>query len=225
MFTRKTAIACAAAALTGAIAGPALSQDEARTSAALPETLEETGERAPMEVPESSAEAVEDIAPADNAFGIGRPATDEQIVAIDIDVMPDGRGLPEGSGTYAEGEALYEAVCAACHGADMMGIKELGAPQLIGGRGTLATDAPVKTVESYWPYASTFYDYTHRAMPMTAPGSLSTDEVYAISAYVLGKAGITGTEPDAMLDAASMAEVEMPNADGFVPDPRPDVSE
>ncbi|RKF15391.1 cytochrome c [Roseovarius spongiae] len=178
-----------------------------------------------MEVPKSSAAEIPDIAPAKNVFGVGQPATEEQIAAIDIDVMPDGRGLPEGSGTYAEGEELYETICAACHGSDMMGVAELGAPRLIGGRGTLASDAPVKTVESYWPYASTFFDYTHRAMPMTEPGSLSADEVYAISAYVLGKAGITSTEPDSVMDAAAMAEVEMPNADGFVSDPRPDVGE
>ena len=225
MFTRNLTIICAIGALTGALTGPALAQDDARTAAALPETLEETGERAPAEVPKSSSETVGDIVPADNAYGVGQPATEDEIAAIDIDVMPDGRGLPEGSGTYAEGEQLYETICAACHGSDMMGISQLGAPQLIGGRGTLATDKPVKTVESYWPYASTFFDYTHRAMPMTAPGSLSADEVYAISAYVLGQAGITGTEPDMMLDAASMAEVKMPNADGFVADPRPDVGE
>jgi cytochrome c len=221
MSMRNLTIICA----IGALAGPALAQEGARTAAALPETLEQTDERAPAEVPQSSAETVGDIEPANNAYGVGQPATEEEIAAINIDVMPDGRGLPEGSGTYAEGEELYETICAACHGSDMMGISELGAPQLIGGRGTLATDKPVKTVESYWPYASTFFDYTHRAMPMTAPGSLTTDEVYAISAYVLGQAGITGTEPDAMLDAASMAEVQMPNADGFVSDPRPDVAE
>ena len=221
MFMRKVTIICA----MGALAFPAFAQDDARTSAELPETLEGTGERAPMEVPRSSAETVGDIAPADYAYGVGQPATEEEIAAIDIDVMPDGRGLPEGSGTYAQGEELYETVCAACHGADLMGIPELGAPRLIGGRGTLASEAPVKTVESYWPYASTFFDYTHRAMPMTAPGSLSADEVYAISAYVLGKAGITSTDPDSVMDAEALARVEMPNADGFVPDPRPDEGE
>lgn len=221
MFTRNLTIIVAMAAL----AGPALAQEGERTTAALPETLEETGERAPAAVPQSSTKDIGDIAPADNRYGVGQPATEDEIAAIDIDVMPDGRGLPEGSGTYADGEVLFEANCAACHGSDLMGVSELGAPQLIGGRGTLASDKPVKTVESYWPYASIFFDYTHRAMPMMAPGSLTTDEVYAISAYVLGQAGITGSEPDAMLDATSMAEVEMPNSDGFVADPRPDVSE
>ncbi|MEI4264236.1 c-type cytochrome [Roseovarius sp. D0-M9] len=221
MFTRNLTLICAVSVLSL----PALAQDVPRTSAELPDRLEETGERAPMEVPESSAEEVGEIAPVQNAYGVGQPATDEEIAAVDIDVMPDGRGLPEGKGTYAEGEELYETICAACHGLDMMGVAELGAPRLIGGRDTLATDAPVKTVESYWPYASTFFDYTHRAMPMTEPGSLSADEVYAISAYVLGKAGITSTEPDSVMDAEAMAKVEMPNADGFVSDPRPDVGE
>jgi cytochrome c len=100
------------------------------------------------------------------------------------------------------------------------GIPELGAPKLIGGRGSLASDAPVKTVESYWPYSSTLFDYVHRAMPLHAPGSLSPDEVYAVSAYILGRAGITSQEPDAMLDAETMPKVAMPNADGFVADPR-----
>lgn len=221
MFTRNLTLICAVSAL----AWPAFAQDVPRTSAALPDTLEETGERAPVEVPKSSAEKTGEIAPAENAYGVGQPATEEEIAAVDIDVMPDGRGLPEGSGTYAGGEELYETICAACHGSDMMGIAQLGAPRLIGGRGTLASDAPVKTVESYWPYASTLFDYTRRAMPMTEPGSLSADEVYAISAYVLGKAGITSTEPDSVMDAEAMAKVEMPNADGFVPDPRPDVGE
>lgn len=225
MFTRNMTIICAMGALTGLMAAPALGQEGNRTSAALPETLDGTGERAPMKVPRSSAESVGEIAPAENAYGVGQEATEEEIAAIDIDVMPDGRGLPEGSGTYAEGEEFYETNCAACHGSDMMGVSELGAPRLIGGRGTLASDAPVKTVESYWPYASTFFDYTHRAMPMDAPGSLAADEVYAISAYVLGKAGIASSEPDSVMDAETLAGIEMPNANGFVADPRPDINE
>lgn len=221
MFTRNLTIMFSMAAL----AGPALAQDAVRTTAALPETLEQTGERAPTAVPQSSTESSGDSASAGSVYGVGQPATEDEIAAIDIDVMPDGHGLPEGSGTYADGEALFEANCAACHGSDLMGVADLGAPQLIGGRGSLASDKPIKTVESYWPYASTFFDYTHRAMPMSAPGSLTADEVYAISAYVLGRAGITGSEPGATLDAASMAKIVMPNADGFVPDARPDVGE
>ncbi len=220
MSMRNLTFLCAAAAL----AAPLMAEEAVpRTSAEPTATLEETGERAPMEVPRSSAEEVGDIAPAENRYGVGTPATEAQIAAVDIDVMPDGRGLPEGSGTYAEGETLYQEVCAACHGADLEGIAQLGAPRLIGGRGTLASDAPVKTVESYWPHASTFFDYTHRAMPMTEPGSLAADEVYAIAAYVFGRAGLTGTDPESEMNAQSYAAIVMPNAEGFVDDPRPDV--
>ncbi|MFZ3585501.1 c-type cytochrome, partial [Loktanella sp. DJP18] len=115
MFTRNLTIICA----LGALVGPALAQDSARTTAALPETLEETGERAPAQVPQSSAQEVGDIAPANNAYGVGQPASEDEIAAIDIDVMPDGRGLPDGSGNYADGEELYETICAACHGSDL----------------------------------------------------------------------------------------------------------
>ena len=218
MFTRNLAIMAALSAL----AQPGYAQDaaEPRTAAALPEELGDTGELAPAAVPQSSADEGGEIAPDQMAFGVGRPATDEEIAAIDIDVMPDGKGLPEGSGTYAEGQQLYADYCAACHGEDLEGVADLGAPMLIGGRGSLASDKPVKTVESYWPYSSTLFDYVHRAMPMDSPGSLTPDQVYAISAYILGRAGITEATPDATLDAASMAAITMPNADGFVPDPR-----
>ncbi|WP_411976632.1 c-type cytochrome [Sulfitobacter faviae] len=115
---------------------------------------------------------------------------------------------------------ILRSLCSSCHGENLEGIAELGAPKLIGGRGSLASDKPVKTIESYWPYSSTLFDYVHRAMPLHAPGSLSADEVYAVSAYILGRAGITSDEPDAMLDAESMPKVVMPNADGFIADPR-----
>lgn len=140
-----------------------------RTVASLPELLEGTGERAPAPVPVSSAAEVTGIEPDKYRFGIGRPATEEEIAAIDIDVMPDGRGLPEGSGTFAEGEEVYARYCAACHGENLEGVADLGAPRLIGGRGTLGDAKPVKTVESYWPYATTLFDYVNRAMPMDAP--------------------------------------------------------
>tara|TARA_R110002124_G_C8816915_1_gene503607 strand:- start:11 stop:685 length:675 start_codon:yes stop_codon:yes gene_type:complete len=218
MFTHKILLVSTLMVM----ASVALAQTEAteRTAAELPEILDGKGERAPEPVPISSAEDVENIAPNDFRFGIGRPATKEEIAAINIDAMPDGRGLPEGSGTYAEGEKVYTQVCTACHGQDLEGVSELGAPRLIGGRGTLADDNPVKTVESYWPYASTLFDYVHRAMPMNAPGSLSANEVYAVSAYILGRAGITSDDADTTLDAQSMAAIGMPNVTGFVPDPR-----
>lgn len=100
------------------------------------------------------------------------------------------------------------------------GVPDLGGPALIGGRDTLASDKPLKTVESYLAHASTLYDYIHRAMPLDMPGSLEANEVYALSAYILGRGGILGE--DATLDAQSLPAVEMPNADGFVDDPRPD---
>jgi S-disulfanyl-L-cysteine oxidoreductase SoxD len=154
-------------------------------------------------------------------YGFGTTASEQEIAAIDIDAMPDGRGLPPGSGTYAEGREVYMAQCAACHGEQLEGIPELGGDKLIGGRGSLASGSPVKTVESYWPYATTLFDYVKRAMPLVAPGSLSDDEVYAVSAFILAEAGIIGR--DQVMNATTLPEVLMPNRDGFVPDPRPDV--
>jgi len=135
----------------------------------------------------------------------------------------DGRGLPQGSGTYAEGQRIYQAKCMACHGEKLEGTK-IG-DKLIGGRGTLVNNrpakAPVKTVESYWPYATTLFDYVKRAMPFNAPGSLSHDEVYALTAYILGEANIVPM--GAVMDAVTLPAVQMPNRSGFVsPDPRPD---
>ena len=227
MFTRKLSLLCV---LAIAGTGPAIAQETSgtsepqRTAAALPERIGEYDERAPAPVPDSSTASIEDIDPADARFGIGQPATEEEIARIDIDAMPDGRGLPPGQGTFAEGEEVYSQSCAACHGANLEGNKDLGAAPLIGGRGTLTDEKPIKTVESYWPYASTLFDYVHRAMPMNAPGSLSADEVYAVSAYILGRADIISDDPGTMLDATSMSEVEMPNEDGFVSDPRPDLA-
>lgn len=222
MFTRELTLAgCLMAACTMAQAQTETSNPNAaapRTVAALPAPVGDLEEPMP---PSPVAEAAEgEAAPGlDANFGIGRPATDEEIAAIDIDVMPDGSGLPEGSGTYAEGETVYVEQCASCHGDNLEGIKETGAPALIGGRDTLATDKPIKTVESYWPHASTLFDYIHRAMPLHAPGSLSADEVYAVSAYILNRGGIL--PEDAELNAQSFREIEMPNADGFTEDPRP----
>jgi cytochrome c len=190
-----------------------------RMSAELPERLAGTNERAPEPVPRSSAGDIGEIDIARLQYGIGQPAISQMIDPIDIDVSPDGVGAPPGSGTYSEGEELYAEYCVACHGADLEGNSDLGAPRLIGGRDTLDTANPVKTVESYWPYASTLFDYTHRAMPMNAPGSLSADEVYAISAYILGRAGIV--DKDFELNADGFAEIQMPNAYAFVEDPRP----
>jgi S-disulfanyl-L-cysteine oxidoreductase SoxD len=153
-------------------------------------------------------------------FGFGQPASPEEIAGWDIDIAPDGTGLPPGSGTVAQGKALYERLGAKCHGAKGEGGD--GVPPLVGGIGTLATDKPVKTVGSYWPYATTLFDYIRRAMPADRPQSLKPDEVYALCAYLLSLNGIVGE--DAVMDATTLPQVVMPNHAGFTnPDPRPDV--
>jgi cytochrome c len=143
---------------------------------------------------------------------LGRVATPEEIAAWDIGIGPDGTGLPAGSGTAKQGEAVYATKCQACHGE-----KGAGKPNdaLVGGRGTLAGDKPaVKTVGSYWPFATTIFDYVRRAMPYNESKSLSSDEVYAVTAYVLALNGIIG-ENDT-IDAKTLPQVKMPNRDGFV---------
>ena len=147
---------------------------------------------------------------------VGTPVSDADLSAWNIDIAPDGRGLPPGSGDVAMGGRIFAEKCAACHGAKGEGL--IG-DQLIGGRGTLASANPKRTVGSYWPYATTLFDYIRRAMPYNAPQSLSADEVYAVSAWILNRNGIV--PDDARLDAHSLAAIRMPNRDGFVPDPRP----
>jgi S-disulfanyl-L-cysteine oxidoreductase SoxD len=149
------------------------------------------------------------------AYDFGRPATPDEIALWDIDVRPDGKGLPPGSGTVARGKDVFAENCAACHGDNGVGgIKD----RLAGGKGTLASHEPIKTVGSYWPYATTLFDYIHRAMPYQAPGSLSADDTYAVAAYVLSLNGILPA--DGKLDRESLPKVRMPNRDGFVPDPK-----
>ncbi len=151
-------------------------------------------------------------------FGFGRPAGDAEVAAWNLDVDRDGRALPAGSGTVGQGRKLFEEKCSGCHGA--RGEGGVG-DRLVGGQGTLATPKPVKTVGSFWPYAPTLFDYIRRAMPLDAPQSLTNDEVYALAGYLLNMNGIV--PDDATMDAKSLAAVRMPNRDGFVPDPRPDV--
>jgi len=143
--------------------------------------------------------------------GLGRPVSSDEVRKIDITVTPDGRGLPAGSGSVSGGATVYAKYCQSCHGE-----KGAGKPQdqLTGGLGTLSSPKPVKTPASYWPVATTLFDYIRRAMPIAAPQSLSNDEVYAVTAYILSIDGIVPN--DAVLDAKSLPQVKMPNKDGFV---------
>ena len=152
-------------------------------------------------------------------FHLGRVATQDEIQAWDIDVAPDGEGLPVGRGTVQEGARVYAERCASCHGATGV---EGPNPKLVGGQGALASAHPLKTVGSYWPYATTLFDYIYRAMPFVAPQSLTPDQVYAVTAWILFQNGLL--EKDAVLDRETIPEVRMLNRDGFVPDPRPDVN-
>ena len=152
------------------------------------------------------------------ATPVGRPPTPEEIRELGSAIAPDGTGLPPGSGTVAGGQKLFAAQCARCHGP--AGEGDVGA-RLVGGQGTLATPRPLKTVGSFWPYATTLWDYVNRAMPFDQPGLLEAPEVYAAVAYVLNLNGIIAA--DQVMDATSLPKVRMPNRDGFVADPRPDV--
>ncbi len=143
-------------------------------------------------------------------YGIGRPASPAEIAAWDIDVAPDGRGLPPGRGSVAQGAHIFAEKCAACHGARGEG-KPMDA--LAGGAGSIDTAKPVKTVGSYWPYATALFDFIHRAMPFNAPQSLSADEVYALSAYILALNHLI--PEDAVLDAKTLPTVVMPARDRF----------
>jgi S-disulfanyl-L-cysteine oxidoreductase SoxD len=171
-------------------------------------TLERLALGAAMAVVATSATA--------QAQQFGQPIAPADITSWDISIEPDGMGLPPGRGTVAQGEAVYAANCQSCHGE-----KGTGRPNdaLVGGKGSLAPGtAPVKTVGSYWPYATTLFDYVRRAMPFQESQSLTSDEVYAVSAYILHLNEIIGK--DDVLDAQSLPKVRMPNRDGFVLFPR-----
>ena len=142
---------------------------------------------------------------------LGHPLTPDEIRKIDITVTPDGKGLPAGSGSVLEGAAVYSKNCQACHGPRGAGKP---AEQLTGGVGSLASAKPVKTPASYWPSATILFDYIRRAMPITSPESLTDDDVYGVTAYLLSIDGIV--PKDAVLDAKSLPLVKMPNRDGFV---------
>ena len=154
---------------------------------------------------------------AADAPKFGTPITQADLAPWDISIGPDGVGLPAGSGTAAQGEKIYLEKCQACHGE-----KGAGTPndRLVGGQGTLAgaTTAAVKTVGSYWPYPTTFFDYVRRAMPWNEPKSLSDNDVYALAAYIFSLNGIVPA--DAVMNAQTLPKVQMPNRDGFIPFPR-----
>jgi mono/diheme cytochrome c family protein len=153
-------------------------------------------------------------------YGVGRPPTAEEVQAWDLTIPPDGQGLPPGRGTATLGKAVYAERCAACHGETGEDPKY---SRLVGGHDTLATAKPMATIGSFWQYATTLWSYIRRAQPFNDPGSLTADQVYAVTAYLLHLNGIIG-EQDVM-DAQTLPLVKMPNRNGFVPDPRPDVGQ
>jgi cytochrome c len=155
--------------------------------------------------------ATDSVARADELLHLGRFATASEISGWDIDVRPDGRGLPPGQGSATTGQWAYAQWCAACHGERGEGGS---VPALVGGVGSLNTPHPIKTVGSYWPYSTTLFDYVRRAMPLYAPQSLKSDELYSITAYILFLNGLVSQKM--ILDATTLPRVSMPNRDGFV---------
>lgn len=153
-------------------------------------------------------------------YGLGRPATPAEIAALDIDVRPDGTGLPAGSGTSSGGAAIYASKCAQCHGATgKEGPNDVLVGRVPGDGFPFAADPKVPhTIGNYWPYATTVFDYIRRAMPTTAPGSLTNDEVYALTAFLLHANGII--DAGAVMDKATLPKVAMPARKYFVPDTR-----
>ncbi|KQT93358.1 cytochrome C [Methylobacterium sp. Leaf469] len=160
---------------------------------------------------------------SETRLGVGHPVTESDLGAY-FSIPPSGKGLPLGSGTAKQGEAVFAENCAACHGEQLQGNMSpgIGGDKLIGGRGSLATNNPVKTTESYWPYATTLFDYVKRAMPFNAPGSLTDDQVYSVVAYILAQGKVI--KPDDPMTASTLPKVQMPNRDGFIADPRPELS-
>jgi cytochrome c len=149
----------------------------------------------------------------------GKPISEGDIALWNIDIRtPDGKGLPAGSGTVPQGKQVYEAKCAACHGVEAKGGPQYGT--MVGGIGSFTTDKRILTPGSMYPYAPILFDYIRRAMPMDRPQSLSADEVYAVSAYLLHLNGLIPT--DAVMDAKTLPQVQMPNRNGFILDDRPD---
>ena len=225
-------------ALAAALTGAAAAQDAAGTPAAAADVVNlteanadevEKATDAAAETATGRADAAADApasdTPADTAPGagkvlaLGRVALPEEVAAWDIDVRPDGLGLPAGQGSVEDGEELFSDSCASCHGEFGEGVGRW--PTLAGGIGTLAEEDPDKTIGSYWPYLSTSFDYIHRAMPFGDAQSLEPDEVYAMLAYILNMNDLV--DDDFVLSKDNFLTVEMPNADGFIIDDRDEV--
>jgi S-disulfanyl-L-cysteine oxidoreductase SoxD len=151
---------------------------------------------------------------------VGKPAPGDLIKALDITTFPDGRGLPPGNGTVAKGKDIFKEKCSVCHNDKGEG-REGQYPALVGGVGSLNTPKPIKTVGSYWPFATTIFDYVRRAMPYDQPGTLKPDEIYSAVAFILNANGIIGDSDE--INSMTLPKVKMPNRDGFIADKRPDV--
>lgn len=171
------------------------------------------------------APACRSTEPADTSFSypadydLGDPIGASTRQTLYTTIPPSGEGLLEGSGTFDKGAQIYRSKCAACHGEDLQGT-EAGMP-LTGGRESLTGNSPRKTVESYWPYATSVFSYIRNTMPVTQPGSLTDDETYALMAYLLGSTGIVPV--DVIMNRQVLIDTRMPNRDGFICDDRPDV--
>ena len=168
--------------------------------------------------PAWAEEPVSQHAEPSEPYGLGRQANESEIQAWDIDIAPNGSGLPPGKGSVQLGARVYATKCASCHGSTGT---EGPMPRLVGGRGSLASTQPIKTVGSFWPYATTLYDYIFRTMPLTAPQSLRPNKVYSLVAWILYRNKII--EESVILDAKTLPTIHMPNRNGFIPDPRPEV--
>lgn len=214
----------AALAQTQAAAFEARAEEQSAANADLQAQIEAVQEEARAKVAElearpASAATLTAPAPStDGRYGIGREALPEEIAAWDVDVLPDGRGLPEGSGDVFTGEEVFADRCAACHGDFAEGVDNW--PVLAGGFDTLADEDPVKTVGSYWPHLSTAWDYISRSMPFGEAGTLTADETYAIVAYILYSNDLVDDEFE--LNNENFAEFDMYNMEGFVIDDRPE---
>lgn len=211
-------------ALAQAEAAQARAEEQVAANAELQAQIEAVQSEATARIAELESRPVSLslTAPApvtETKFGLGRAALTEEIAAWDVDVLPDGRGLPEGSGDVYTGEEVFYDKCASCHGDFAEGVDNW--PVLAGGFDTLGDEDPVKTVGSYWPYLSTVWDYVHRSMPFGEAGTLTADETYAIVAYILYSNDLVDDEFE--LSHENFTEIEMYNTDGFVLDDRPEL--